>query len=60
MFSPAEELHETEAVMMRNMQAMQAGSGSGGDGAGSSCSGRRPCCFANRPAAARLDASILA
>jgi hypothetical protein len=25
MFSPSEELHETEAVMMRNMQAMQAG-----------------------------------
>src|SRR6266550_1844745 len=25
MFSPAEELHKTEAVMMKNMQAMQAG-----------------------------------
>jgi hypothetical protein len=25
MFSPAEELHKTEAVMMRNMQALQAG-----------------------------------
>ena len=25
MFSPAEELRKTEAVMMRNMQAMQAG-----------------------------------
>ena len=24
MFSPAEELHKTEAVMMKNMQAMQA------------------------------------
>jgi hypothetical protein len=26
MFSPAEELHETEAVIMKNMQAMQAAS----------------------------------
>jgi hypothetical protein len=26
MFSPAEELHATEAVIMKNMQAMQAGS----------------------------------
>jgi hypothetical protein len=25
MFSPAEELHKTEAVMMRNMQAMRGG-----------------------------------
>ena len=25
MFSPAEELHKTEAVMMKNMQAMQVG-----------------------------------
>jgi ribosomal protein L16 Arg81 hydroxylase len=25
MFSPAEELHKTEAVMMKNMQALQGG-----------------------------------
>ena len=60
MFSPADELRKTEAVMMKNMQAMQAADAQAGTRAGNSSSGSRPCCIAKRPAAARLEALIFA
>ena len=37
-----------------------SGSGDGEPAAGNSSSGRRPCCIANRPAAARVEALIFA
>ena len=56
-FSPSEELRTAEAVMMKNMQAMQEGSTSWARRrAGSPSSGRRPCCIQSTPAAARVEA----
>ena len=59
MFSPADELAKTEAVMMAEHAGAAAGLG-GDDVAGNSSSGRSPCCIAKNAAAARDCASIFA
>src|SRR2546426_6078652 len=52
-FSPSEELRTAEAVMMKNMQAMQDGSTPQARRRGAEpLLGRRPCCIENTPAAA--------
>ena len=60
LFSPAEQVAEVNAVIQRNMAAMQSGlTDASHTGTGSS-SARSPCWVAKSAAAARVDAPILA
>jgi hypothetical protein len=60
-FSPSEELRTAEAVMMKNMQAMQDGSTPLARRLGAKpLLGRRPCCIENTPAAATRRSACIA